>query len=492
MADRDPQVLEFLARRAAAYIDRKPIYEFLRDSLEGGRRWVDRYVFRQSPRETQADFDRRKQQAVYPNLVASVLSIYRDHVFKRGEGIRRDIPVEAYVEWVRDVDRGGRDANEFWGSVGVREMLYGWCGVLVDMPSLPEIGRPVTRADQPTLGLTPYLVAVTPLEVADWSVGADGRLNWVHLIATACDDAAPYTRRTERLIHTIYHRGGWERWDDRGNQIAGGEYDLEGDVPFVVVRYNRSDVYDWIGRSFMEDFAMLNRALANSISLRHDFLAKNALQILTLQMQAMVDDDQPAEAVIRNLLEYAGDRPPQFIGPDVAGAEWMFAHAQDLLLWMRLLAQLQDIDITTVAQSGVAKMIDFERTNAALTAFADSLEAAELEATRLWFRWQGIDWDDQWIIDYPDTFAVRALTDEIAIALQVRDLYGTLSPTVVATHLGEVADRLIEDVTPEQRERIDAELIENAGNAVEESVFGGRVRRERLAGERDEEPEAII
>lgn len=489
----DAGLMEFLNRRHPAFKERAPVYKLMRQSYEGGLKWIEDNLFRFSPRESSADYERRKQQAVYPNLVKRTLGIYRDHVFKQGDALRRDVQHPAWEDFESDVDRNGASANEFWGELGIRAMLYGWMGVLVDAPRIPDLGRPMTMADVQAGVAEPYFVAVAPTEVADWSLDAFGGLNWVHLIQTEIQDAEPYTKRTQTTIHRVYDRQGWRIFDDKGNPIGEGTHGL-GVVPFVVARIDPSELYAFIGTSFMEDYARINRAVANSISLRHDFLAKNALQVLTVQIQGMTDDDDGSEQlVIRNLLEYTGERPPQWVGPDVSGAEYMFRHAEDLLGWMRMMASLQDVDVETMApQSGIAKLVDFEQTNAALSAFADAIEAADLSASQLWFRWQGIDWNPEWKIDYPDSFDVRSMASQIEEAHQVVGLYQPMSATLVTEYLTALADRVLDDASPETVALIEAEIAENAGNLVEESVFGGRVRRERMAGEEPPDEELAV
>ena len=443
-------------------------YTFLRQAYEGGRPFIERHLFRHSPRETQADYDRRKAQAVYPNFVRSTLKIYRDHVYKRGEAIRRDVRHDAFRTFQQDVDRTGRNANAFWGSIGMSEMLYGWCAVLVDMPPLPDLGRDVTVADVREHGMTPYYVAVPPTSLVDWSTDAFGRLNWVHIAEDQLQDRSPFDRRQTQRLHRIWDRESWALYDDTGNLRGSGQHGL-GEVPLVMVRFEESHTHDFIGTSFMEDYARLNRALANSISLRHDFLAKNALQILTVQIQPMSDDDDGAEdVVIRNLLEYGGERAPQFVGPDVSGAEWMFRHVEDLRDHMYFLAMMPGNDWASHRQeSGLANPIDFEQTNAALAGFADGLEAAEVRAAQLWCRWQGIPWDDAWTIDYPDSFNIRSMENELAIAHRVRDTYGPLSPTFAARYLEAAAGRIFEDLSEADRRRVADELLTrlNTSNA---------------------------
>ena len=480
-------------RRAAAFTERQSVYEFLCQAYEGGTVYREANLFRHSPRETENDFNRRAAQAVYPNLVRPTLGIYRDHLYKRGEAVRRDIDDAGWQAFSTNCDLGGHDLNAFWSGVAIHELLFGWMGVLVDSPVLPQLDRPLTQADVND-GLTrPYFVAVCPMEIADWSLDEYGQLNWVHLLCAYTDNTDPMATPIETTLHRFYGRNEWWVYDGDGNLVSNGLNPL-GRVPFVVVRFASSMRHPFIGTSFMEDYAGLNRAIMNSISLRHDFLAKNSLQILTLQlMPALADDGGGSEIVIRNLIEYAGEHAPQFVGPDVSGAQWMFQHVQDLVGWMRQMAMLQDVEVQVqAAESGVAKQVDFEQTNAALAAFADGLQNAEIEATKLWFAWQGREWSDAYVIDYPDTFNVRSLEADLASALAVREVYGDLSPTVVAESLGAVADRLLDHPDAALSEQIEDELTTNAGSLTAEAVDRGRMATESTSREPFEEPETVV
>ena len=170
-----PTTKEAVDRRADVWRERQPIYEFLTHAYEGGEAYRKTNLFRFSPRETEADYKRRIAQAVYPNLVRPTLSIYRDHVFKRGEAVRRDVDDAAWQAFSEDCDLGGHDLNAFWSDVAVKELLYGWMGVLVDEPALPQLDRPLTQADVNAGVTRPYLVAVRPCDIADWSLDEYGR-----------------------------------------------------------------------------------------------------------------------------------------------------------------------------------------------------------------------------------------------------------------------------------------------------------------------------
>jgi hypothetical protein len=206
--------------------------------------------------------------------------------------------------------------------------------------------------------------------------------------------------------------------------------------------------------------------VANSISLRDRFLADSALQILTIQIHYMNESggeaSNPQILKMGSVLEYGEGvgHPPTFIGPDASVAEHMMAHVEQLIREMYRLATLSERQGIAQGdrQSGTAKQMDFEDTNAALAAFADALEIAETKATKFWFRWLGRSWDSSWVIDYPDRFNVQALHEEIRAALDVQRLYESAAPSFVAAYLRRLSTRLLDDATVEQMAQFEEDL----------------------------------
>ena len=130
------------------------------------------------------------------------------------------------------------------------------------------------------------------------------------------------------------------------------------------------------------------------------------------------------------------------------------------------------------AESGVAKMVDFEEQNAVLASLADSMEVAEQSATELWFQWQGQETKAAEEIDYPDNFNLRALEGDMAVAVQVQGLYATTSPTFYGNYLLDLTRRIGEDLDAETRAIVEAELTDNLQNQAQEMSDLGRAGRE--------------
>tara|TARA_Y100000034_G_scaffold122165_1_gene167287 strand:+ start:5576 stop:7084 length:1509 start_codon:yes stop_codon:yes gene_type:complete len=481
---------EALARRMKQthkeYQRLRPEYDFLRSSYMGGSSYLAKNLFRHAPREQEQDFKRRLERAVYPNYVRPVIRTYRDHVFRHEDGITRPEDDPRYVEWLTDVDRRGTEANRFWGGVLARQLLYGWTAILVDSPQLrPEV---TSLADQQAFGDLPYLVHVSPRQIVDWHLDENGAFEWVRIEERVTHAPTPLDEVKSEARWRIWTRDSWMIVTEKGVVTEGGEHDL-GVVPLVVTRFENPEEDDHTnelaGTSFMPDFARINRMIANKTSEADSFLSKNMLQILTVAVNYMAqmgaDGDQQQSLKDGSIIEWPSEgAPPQFIAPDVSGAAQTFEHIQMLRWELFRLATQKDIraEATMSAESGVAKMVDFEEQNAVLASLADSMEVAEQSATELWFQWQGQETKAAEEIDYPDNFNLRALEGDMAVAVQVQGLYATTSPTFYGNYLLDLTRRIGEDLDAETRAIVEAELTDNLQNQAQEMSDLGRAGRE--------------
>jgi len=479
-----------MKRRHAEYSRLRPTYDFLRAAYMGGDAYLSKNLFQLEPRESKADYDRRLKRAVYPNYVRPVIRTYRSHIFRHEDGITRPDGTPAYQDWLKNVNRRGTDANAFWGNVISREMLYGWTAVLVDSPKPdPEVA---SAADQAALGGLPYFVHVSPRQIVDWKLDADGVFEWVRIEEQVTDAPTPFATPEQKTQWRIWTRHEWMVVDEEGAVIDGGAHPL-GVVPMVVVRFEppEEDDYanDLAGVSFMDDFARINRMLANKTSEVDVFLTKNMLQILTLSVSVLsqmgTTGDEQMTLKDGGIIEFPQDgKEPSFIAPDVSGAEQAFAHIQSLRWEMFRIATQKDVraEGSVSQESGLSKMVEFEEQNAVLSGMADGLQVAEQQATELWFKWQGQEAAAAEEIDYPDNFNLRSLQEDMAVALNVRDVFGTASPTFLATYLFELVRRITDDLTDEEARVIQDELLANLNNAQDQVAALGRVGTESESG----------
>jgi len=141
------------------------------------------------------------------------------------------------------------------------------------------------------------------------------------------------------------------------------------------------------------------------------------------------------------------------------------------------------------AESGLSKMVEFEEQNAVLASLADGMQVAEQEATNLWFAWQGIEPTEDKVVDYPDNFNLRSLAEDMAVAVNVRDVYGTASPTFLATYLFDLARRITDDLDAATAETVFSELMDNLQNQQEQvNALGREVQEAGSPFGKDDDP----
>ncbi|MCV5479904.1 hypothetical protein OFN48_31535, partial [Escherichia coli] len=96
---------------------------------------------------------------------------------------------------------------------------------------------------------------------------------------------------------------------------------------------------------------------------------------------------------------------------------------------------------------------DFQRINSLLVTKAERLERAERQMMELAAKWMGIELDeDHSLIAYPESFDIRGLTDEFAVAEKLSLLQ---APDSVRRHQMEM---LIEKIFPNISEAMQKEF----------------------------------
>ena len=105
--------------------------------------------------------DRIKNTA-YINPVERIVRVTNSFLFQ-DEPERRGL-TQDLENWTLSVDGRQRNLSNLMRNVGLRTQLFGWGGVLIDMPADP---RP---------GAMPYAIPLVPQEITDWDMRPDGSL----------------------------------------------------------------------------------------------------------------------------------------------------------------------------------------------------------------------------------------------------------------------------------------------------------------------------
>ncbi|MBU4577103.1 MAG: DUF4055 domain-containing protein [Proteobacteria bacterium] len=272
-------------------------WKFLRDHYEGGRHFATKGYLQRHPSESDDGFKSRKDRAIdYRNFPEMVISIYITHLWQK-EPSRAGFP-KPIQDLFTNVDNRGTDADTFFKRTATDSMVEGISFVLVDMPRIPQGARVLTKADEMSLNLRPYLVPYGPQQVVDWSIETKdparmGKFNWVvlkeDLLIPEGGEDVPFTKRKEATQFKVIYRDRWEVWvnDAEGNPVKTeegphgfGEVPL---VPFFNVKRGDMD-----GASAIKDIAPLASKLFNKLSLLDEAEYWAGIPVLFIFSKAVV------------------------------------------------------------------------------------------------------------------------------------------------------------------------------------------------------------
>jgi hypothetical protein len=112
--------------------------------------------------EDQWSYLDRIKNTAYINPVERIVRVTNSFLFQ-DEPERRNIPKEL-ERWAMRVDGRERELSSLMRNVGLRTQIFGWSGVLLDLPT------------ESTHVSTPYAIPIVPQEITDWDMRPDGSL----------------------------------------------------------------------------------------------------------------------------------------------------------------------------------------------------------------------------------------------------------------------------------------------------------------------------
>jgi hypothetical protein len=190
-----------------------------------------------------------------------------------------------------------------------------------------------------------------------------------------------------------------------------------GSIPFVVARYKRSKTDKFMGLSFLNDIAWINREVMNLTSLLQEFLYRQCFNILTMEEDPNVPEIEQMQGEIStaNMLKYAsGTKAPSYVTPPVAPAKFLQdERAANIMSMYKIAAQDTVNDLFNGSKSsGFSKSQSFQTTVPKIATRADMLQTCENTLLRLTCKYIGKEWDGT--VKYKDHYQITNLTDTLA------------------------------------------------------------------------------
>lgn len=286
-------------------------WELWRYAYRGGRSFIDRYLAKFSQRETDADFEDRKNLLTYcPAFAKAGINEIKNAIFQRLAEVTRLGGPEIYTQLIlgqeTGIDGAGSSMETFIGNIILPEMLVmGKVGVFVDRAPLDadENGEVTLRTAQ---GNYPYCYYYPVEQIMSWVYNRRGQLTKLVL----CDREYKYDQQifvptkdyTEQYrVITLDTKVTVEYYDTSKNRKDIKVIDIP-EIPFAL--FELSD-------SLMRDIADYQKALLNMASSDVAYILKANFPFYTEQY------DQATDTTLRG--EYdEGDKTKKEINVGVA------------------------------------------------------------------------------------------------------------------------------------------------------------------------------
>ena len=437
----------FFHRRHPEYAANENRWQRARDAYSGGREYIEQALIRHVS-EIELEFAERRRRAYYFNYPRAIAQRITQYVLGV-DPVRRN----ANMDLVEDWSRTGLRTNEVMRQLSTMLNVYGRAWLQVEMPHFT--GDPtVEQAKQERL--RPYVRALPPFQVADWAYGADGRLLWAITSEEEINAADPFSLPEKHRRRRIYDRNSWRLFEQTPGgvrEIASG-INPTGTVPLIPV--TEPDGFGINANHWFEDVVRISEAILNNESEAQMNTVKQMFGMLVVsdtfargaqklnersgKSETFASTVARSAAIIESTEEKGISR---YISP--SGVETSIIREEN----RRLKEELYDVvglavqNSSREAQSAESKAWDFQNVNQFLSARADLLEQAELEAWKLMRRYDlDIVVPD---LHYNRKFAVRDLESSISGLIK---LSGLRSGAAYSRAVGRAAIELLDEIEP--------------------------------------------
>lgn len=356
--------------------------------------------------ETAAEYQARLRATPLENHCQSVIQVYTSFLFREQpkrlfENNTQSFELEMFL---RDADMDGRNLNTFMKDVSVWSSVFGHCWIMV---TKPNVGA-VTRADEQSQGIRPYVSLLTPMVVLDWNWQRDvnGRYSLVYFkyLEDINGDVRTIKEWRKDTVRTV-------QVDVKNSLINSDIVEINGlgRIP-AVCAYNGRSTVRGIGVSDISDIADQQRFIYNATSEIEQTIRLDSHPSLvkTPETQAGIG----AGSIIHMPENLDPGLKPyllEFTGAEIASIQSAIEHAVSSIDKMANTGSVRAIESRTL--SGVAMETEFQLLNARLSEKADNLELAEEQMWELWFAYMGETWMGS--IEYPGSFNIRDTGKEI-------------------------------------------------------------------------------
>ncbi len=452
----------WLDRRHPQYAAMADHWRFVAESYRGGPGWFHEGNLPKYPSEHPTKYAHRLNGATRDNLTKEVVDQHTGYLFKR-KPVR--VTTGQLSGFWDNAKRAAGDMDDLMAEVATGTAISGRMAVVIDKPSVDA----VSAADDKQ----PYAYTIGVLDLLDYAYDDDGDLLWVLTMERSRGIVDPKLAGSGKVEvqYRLRTRDGWSLWhkvEDKAVQIgidATWRTDGKpfGRVPLVLVDH-QDGCEDYAPAGLVDEIARLDRLISQEQTSLHEVVEWLGAPTLTFPGEI---EDQPGSAAgsgvlslgVAGVVTYSVDAkaPPSYMSPDANFIKALQDRIAHLIDKVRELASLPQ-NTAGKSLSGESKKWDSQTLQARLAQKAANLQAAEMEIAEIVDLFMGGNGEPECSVQYPTTFDVTALIDDVTAALSLNELPGQHSPTYRVQLAQSLAHKSLPDIDIDVRDAIDAEI----------------------------------
>jgi hypothetical protein len=464
------------------YIDE---WRFMRAAYNGAKALISIGALTRHERESLKNYNRRMNEAYGFAYSKSIIDLFNFYLFK--EPVKRNLGVlsedELYAMFKKDCDLYGTDFDMFLLEQSRSASIEGHVGILVDKPLPGTKRKPVSRAEEKSSRVYPYVASYRAQNILDWKIERDDyNRPYLSFIKLVDDD----------YVYRLWWTDHWEVWkvpDDELQYIQAATSPKQkrllgtkkaelfatgpnpiGVIPFVFLFNAKSDD-PMIGASDITDISRIDASIIRNLSQSEEIINYAAFPMMRKPKQEAGQPDVD-EVGVTAVLEFDPEHPES--KPD-----WLDSTTGDPIQAIfqvieRKIAEIyrssnaggmSSMEISTEAKSGAALQSEFQLLNSKLVAKGNKIQECELSITKFWMTWQGLgDKFKDVTIERAETYEIESLAaelDNIMTATQIvkSDTFNKrMQKKVVRTMLPNDTDKDLSDIDKEIDEYVEPEF----------------------------------
>lgn len=408
-----------LKKKNQFYKDHVNMWTFWETAYEGADAFIE-MVIKQHPRETNANWLTRKEEAMVFNFAESIVDLFNFYLTEKAPirdlGVLSNDPL--WQMFQKDCDLNGTNFDVFLNEKQKVAAIFGFVGILVDKPP----GIRTTKQEEIEGAIYPYCAAYTPLNILDWKLSRNRDTSRYDLVFLKLLDSDGK--------YFLWEPDKWKIWEieklengDEGEAVLfdEGENPLN-EIPFFWMINIQSAIDPYFGVSDIKEISKIQASITRNISCGEEVINYAGFPQARRPKLLEGESDNNVSG-ITPILEFDPE-----LG-DAGKPDWLEAACaepiESIIKWIAMksaaiydMKHISGIHATAQskeARSGAALRAEFQQLNSVLVKKNENLTEAELRIIQLWTKWQNQkDFFKKVNITRPKEFSI----DDLSISLE--------------------------------------------------------------------------